>query len=284
MNDTRTAWLDGHFLPLDEARLPVTDRGFLFADGVYEVTAVLDGRLVDSAAHMARLERSAAELEIPLPFATADIESIQRELIARDGIDQGVVYLQLTRGAAERDFLAEPAAPTLLMFTQRKDIVGSPAARSGIRIATMPDLRWARRDIKSVALLAQVMAKRQARAAGADEAWMVEDGFVTEGASSTAMIVTKDGTLVTRPNGHSILPGCTAAALRLLAQEDGVALAERRFTVEEALSAKEAMIASASNFVVPVVAIDGQAVGDGRPGPVAARLRDLYLAAARGAS
>ena len=278
----RWAWLDGAFLPFADARVPVTDRGFLFADGVYEVTAVLDGRLVDSPAHLARLERSAAALALPLPLGIAEIEAIERELVARNGIDQGTVYLQLTRGAAERDFLPPPdLAPTLLLFTQMKDILGNPAAERGIAVATMPDLRWARRDIKSVMLLAQVLAKRAAAEAGAQEAWLVEDGHVTEGASSTALIVTAGGVLVTRPNGNAILPGCTRAAILALATRDGVAIEERAFTVAEALAAREAMISSASTFVLPVVRIDGRPIGGGVPGPVAKLLRRRYIEAAR---
>ena len=223
MSDGRTAWLNGAYLPLADARVPVTDRGFLFADGVYEVTAVLDRRLVDSAAHLARLERSAAEIGIALPLAPAAIEAIERELIARNDLDQGTVYLQLTRGGAERDFLSAPdLAPTLLLFTQAKDIIGSPAAREGIAVRTMPDQRWARRDIKSVMLLAQVLAKREAAASGAAEAWLVEDGVVTEGASSTALIVAADGTLVTRGLSNAILPGCTRRAVLALAERDGL--------------------------------------------------------------
>lgn len=280
----RWAWLDGAFVPFAEARVPITDRGFLFGDGVYEVTAVLDGRLVDAAAHLARLARSAAALGIPLPLDGPAIEAIERELITRDRIDQGTVYLQLTRGAAERDFLPPPGlAPTLLLFAQAKEIVNSPAAARGLSIATVPDIRWARRDIKSLMLLAQVLAKQSAQAAGADDAWLVQDGFVTEGASATALIVAADGTLVTRPNSHDILPGCTRAAVLALAEGDGMRVAERPFAVSEALDAREAMQSSASAFVLPVVRIDGVAVGDGRPGPIARRLRALYIAAARGA-
>lgn len=278
----RSAWLDGDYLPLAQARVPVMDRGFLFADGVYEVTAVLDGRLVDSGAHMARLERSAAALEIALPLPAAEIEGIERELIARNGLDQGVVYLQLTRGAAERDFVPPPdPRPTLLLFTQAKNILDDPAAERGIAVVTMPDLRWARRDIKSVMLLAQVLAKRAADAAGAREAWLVEDGMVTEGASSTALIVTADGVLVTRPNSQAILPGCTRAAILALAARDGVTVEERAFSVAEAVAAREAIISSASTFVLPVVSIDGTAIGGGMPGPVARRLRACYIEAAR---
>lgn len=281
MSDARIAWLDGAFVPLAEARVPVLDRGFLFADGVYEVTAVLDGRLIDSAHHLARLERSAAALEIALPLPPAEIEAIERALIERNGLDQGGVYLQLTRGVGEREFLTAPEHPTLLMFTQARDVIGNPAAETGIAVVTMPDIRWNRRDIKSLMLLAQVLAKRAAAEAGAQEAWLVEDGFVTEGASSTALIVDADGTLVTRPNSHAILPGCTRIGALEAAARAGLRIEERAFTVEEALGAREAMLTSASNFVLPIVRIDGHAIGDGRPGPVAQRLRALYIEAAR---
>lgn len=282
MTTPRTAWIDGSFLPLAEAKVSVLDRGFLFADSVYEVTAVLAGRLVDSGAHLARLARSAAELGIPLP--AIDIAAVERELILRDGIEEGVVYLQLTRGAEDRDFLPSPdLTPTLVMFAQAKTIRDTPAARNGIAVATLPDQRWARRDIKSTGLLAQSLAKQAARAAGAQEAWLVEDGFVTEGASSTAFIVAGN-TLVTRPNSTAILPGVTRAAIEALATETGLAIDHRAFTVDEALAADEAFITSASTFVLPVVRIDGQAIGGGVPGPVAIRLRALYLDAAAAAT
>jgi D-alanine transaminase len=281
-SDTRIAWFNGQFLPLADVRLSPMDRGFLFADGIYEVTAVLDGKLVDSASHLARLERSAAALEITLRGTFANIESVERELIARNSLDRGTVYIQLTRGVAERDFLGQPDEPTLLIFTQADDMLANPAIETGVAVVTMPDIRWGRRDIKSVMLLAQVLAKRAAYAAGAKEAWLVDDaGFVTEGASSTALIVTADGVLVTRPNSVNILPGCTRAAVLALATRDNVPLEERAFTVAEALSAREAMLTSASTFVLPIVQIDGHAIGTGTPGPIARRLRELYLEMAR---
>ncbi|WP_294390740.1 D-amino-acid transaminase [uncultured Sphingomonas sp.] len=279
----RIAWLNGDYLPLADARISPLDRGFLFADGIYEVTAVLDGRLVDSAAHLARLQRSAGEIGLCLPVTFDELEAIERELIRRNGLDQGTTYLQLTRGtAAERDFHADDdLAPTLFLYTQAKDIIGNPAARTGVAVVTTPDLRWARRDIKSVSLLAQVLAKQVAHDAGAFEAWLVEDGHVTEGSSSSALILTADGALVTRPNSHAILPGCTRAAVQVLAEQHGLRWEERLFTVEEALMAREAMLTSASNFVLPIISIDGHAIGDGRPGPVAERLRGVYIETAR---
>lgn len=276
------AYLNGRFMPLADARISPLDRGFLFADGVYEVAAVIDGKLVDSASHLARLARSAGEIDMAVPLPAAEIEALQKELIARNGLSEGLIYLQLTRGAdAGRDFLPSPdIQPTLFLFAQAKSFLDTPAVRQGIAVATMPDLRWARRDIKSVGLLAQAMAKRAAAAAGAQEAWMVEDGFVTEGASSTAFIVTQDG-IITRPYSRAVLAGCTGAALNALAEESGLAVIRRPFTVAEALAAREAFITSASTLCQSVVHIDGQPVGDGVPGPVAMRLRSLYIEFAR---
>lgn len=279
---SRIAWMDGAFLPLEDARVPVMDRGFLFGDGIYEVAAVIDGRLVDPASHLARLDRSAGEVRIALPLPLAGIEAVQRALVARNALAEGLVYLQLTRGVAERDFaFPSGVAPTLVMFTQAKPVVDTAAARTGIRVAGVPDLRWARRDIKSVSLLAQVLAKQAAADAGAQEAWMVEaDGLVSEGASSTAWILVGD-TLVTRPNSTAVLPGCTALAVAALAAEAGLGIERRAFTLAEAKAAREAFATSASGLVTPVIAIDGAAVGDGSPGPVARRLRALYLDFAR---
>lgn len=276
------AYLNGQFLPLAEARVSVLDRGFLFAEGIYEVTAVIDGRLIDSASHLARLERSAAAIGLAVPLSPAEIEATQKDLAARNGLDEGLIYLQLTRGAdAGRDFLPSPGLqPTLVMFTQAKRFLDSPAAQSGIAVVTTPDLRWARRDIKSVGLLAQAMAKQIATEAGAQEAWMVENGFVTEGASSTAFLVTDEG-IITRSYSQAVLAGCTGAALTALAEESGMTVIHRPFSVAEALEAREAFITSASTLCQAVVRIDGEPIGDGCPGPVASRLRQLYIDFAR---
>lgn len=276
------AYLNGRFLPIADARISVLDRGFLFAEGVYEVTAVIDGRLVDSASHLDRLARSAGEIGIALPLIPDEIEATQKQLVERNGLDEGLIYLQLTRGADEsRDFLPAPnLQPTLVMFVQHKLFLNASAARTGIAVVTTPDLRWARRDIKSTGLLAQAMAKQIAAHAGAQEAWMVEDGHVTEGASSTAFIVTDDA-IVTRAYSQAVLAGCTGAALTALAQEAGMTVVRRPFTVAEALGAKEAFITSASTLCQSVVRIDGQPIGDGRPGPVATRLREIYVDFAR---
>ncbi|CAO4165976.1 putative branched-chain-amino-acid aminotransferase [Methylorubrum aminovorans] len=282
---SRTAYLNGEFLPLDEARVPVMDRGFLFADGIYEVAAVLHGRLVDNAGHLARLDRSLSEIGIRNPHSAEAWERLETQLVERNGVREGLVYIQVTRGVAERDFSYPKGdvAPTVVMFTQEKSIVNNPMAETGAKAITVPDLRWKRRDIKSVALLAQVLAKQQASEAGVAEAFMVEDGVVTEGSSSTVFIVTKGGALVTRPLSHAVLPGITRKAVLALAEETGLAFEERLINARELPEAAEAFYTSASAFVMPVVEIDGKTLGDGRPGPVARRLRELYFAFAEGA-
>jgi len=277
------AYVNGSFVPLSEAKVSILDRGFLFADGIYEVAAVLDGKLVDNASHLARLKRSVGEIALELPESLERIEEIQKELVARNKLESGLVYLEVTRGAdTSRDFaFPKGVKPTLVMFTSVKDIINAPSAKSGIAVITVPDIRWERRDIKSVALLAQVLAKQAAAAAGAGEAWMIEDGKVTEGGSSSAFIVTQDDVLVTRQNGSEILPGCTRKAVVQLAEERQLRVEERAFTIAEALAAKEAFITSASSFVQPVVSIDGKPIANGKPGPMATRLREIYIDFAR---
>jgi D-alanine transaminase len=279
---SRIVYVNGAYLPEEEAKISVFDRGFLFADGVYEVATVVDGRLVDNAAHLARLQRSLGELAMPAPAAPEEIEAIQRELIARNGIDQGLVYLQVTRGAADRDFLyPTDAAPSLVMFTQTKNVIDNPTAAKGISVVTLPDIRWRRRDIKTVALLAASMAKQAAHDAGADDAWMVEDGAVTEGSSNNAFIVTHDGAIVTRALSNDILHGITRRAVLAIAEREGLTVEERAFSPEEAYEAAEAFITSASTFVMPVVKIDNRILGNGVPGPVSENLRRLYIEMAR---
>jgi D-alanine transaminase len=278
------AYVNGSFVPLREAKVSILDRGFLFADGIYEVAAVLDGKLVDNASHLARLERSLGEISLALPETPARIQAIQKELVARNDLVDGMVYLEVTRGADKgRDFAFPKGevSPTLVMFVTVKDIVNAPSAKTGIGVITVPDLRWARRDIKSVALLAQVLAKQAAAVAGAGEAWMIEDGKVTEGGSSSAFILTRDDVLVTRQNGSEILPGCTRKAVVKLAEERQLRVEERAFTIEEALAAKEAFITSATLFVQPVISIDGHKVAGGTPGPMTSRLREIYIDFAR---
>src|SRR6478736_1775164 len=277
------AYVNGSFVPMADAKVSILDRGFLFADGIYEVAAVLGGKLVDNASHLARLERSVGEIELELPETTARIQEIQRELVTRNNLVNGMVYLEVTRGAdTGRDFaFPKGVKPTLIMFTSVKDIINAPSAKSGIAVITVPDLRWTRRDIKSVALLAQVLAKQAAAVAGAGEAWMIEDGKVTEGGSSSCFILTQDDVIVTRQNGSAILPGCTRKAVVALAEERQLRIEERAFSVEEAQAAKEAFVTSASLFVQAVVAIDGKKVANGKPGPMTNRLREIYVDFAR---
>jgi D-alanine transaminase len=277
------AYVNGSFVPMSEAKVSILDRGFLFADGIYEVAAVLDGKLIDNASHLARLERSVGEISLKLPETTGRIQEIQRELVARNNLVNGMVYLEVTRGADDgRDFaFPKDVTPTLIMFTSVKDIIHAESAKTGIGVITVPDIRWTRRDIKSVALLAQVLAKQAAAEAGAGEAWMIEDGKVTEGGSSSAFILTQDDVLVTRQNGSEILPGCTRKAVVALAEERQLRVEERAFSVEEALAAKEAFITSATVFVQAVVSIDGKKVASGKPGPMTTRLREIYVNFAR---
>lgn len=277
---SRTVYVNGDYLPEAEAKVSIFDRGFLMADGVYEVTSVLDGKLIDFAGHCKRLDRSLGELEMTNPHTEAEWLAIHRELVARNGIVDGMIYLQVTRGnPGDRDF-AYPAAdlpPTVVLFTQNKPgMADAPAARTGWKVISVPDIRWHRRDIKTVQLLYPSMAKMAAKKAGVDDAWMVEDGFVTEGTSNNAYIV-KGNRIITRGLSNDILHGITRAAVLRFAREAQMEVEERNFTIDEAKSADEAFITSASAFVMPVVEIDGKAVGHGSVGPVAVRLREIYL-------
>ena len=280
---SRIFHVNGAWVAEEAAQVSVLDRGFLFADAVYEVTAVLDGRLVDLDGHLARLGRSLAALGMALPAPEAELADLHREAVARNGLTEGMVYLQVTRGVAERDFLIRPgAAPGIVLFTQSRALVESPAARTGIRVVSRPDLRWGRRDIKTVQLLAASLAKSEAVAAGADDAWLVEaDGTVTEGSSSNAWILTAEEVLVTRALSPAILPGITRAAVLKLAGETGLRREVRAFSIAEARTAREAFVTAASSFVLPVISIDGAVIGEGSPGPVTRRLRELYIAEAR---
>ena len=284
----RTVYVNGEYLPEDEARISIFDRGFLMADGVYEVTSVLDGKLVDFDGHAVRLDRSLRELDMANPMTKQELLDIHRELVARNEVEEGLVYLQITRGApGDRDFVfpdpdATPA--TVVLFTQNKPgLADNPAAKKGIKIISIDDIRWGRRDIKTVQLLYPSMGKMMAKKAGADDAWMVEDGFVTEGTSNNAYIVT-GGKIVTRPRSNDILHGITRAAVLRFAEEAQMEIEERPFTIDEAKQAEEAFITSASAFVMPVVEIDGVTLGDGKPGRVAARLREIYLDESRKAA
>ncbi len=275
---TRTVYVNGEFLPEQEAKISVFDRGFLFADGVYEVTSVLDGGLIDNQAHIKRLHRSLNELEMAAPATDEEIIGIQQALVEKNHLQEGMVYLQVTRGAADRDFnYPEDAEPSLVMFTQEKNILQNPLVETGISVITTDDIRWRRRDIKTVGLLAASMAKMAAKKAGADDTWMVEDGFITEGSSNNAYIIQADGTLVTRHLGNEILSGITRQAVLKLAEEKNINIEERLFTVAEAQQASEAFITSATTLVMPVVAIDGKQIADGKPGALTRRLREIYI-------
>ncbi|WP_185983049.1 D-amino-acid transaminase [Aureimonas mangrovi] len=276
---SRTVYVNGEYLPEEDAKISVFDRAFLFADGVYEVTAVVGGKLLEFSGHMARLRRSLGELGINEPASEDELLAIHREMVARNGLDEGLIYLQVTRGSADRDFAFPPAdtVPSLVLFTQAGPVIDKPTAAKGLRVALLPDMRWGRRDIKTVQLLYPSIAKMEAKKLGKDDAWLVEDGKITEGTSNNAYIVLEDGRVVTRPLSHAILPGITRASLMRVAAEHGVTIEERPFTVEEARSAREAFITSASSFATPVVEIDGVAIGDGRPGPLSMRLREIYI-------
>lgn len=275
---SRIVYVNGAYLPEEEAKISVFDRGFLFADGVYEVSSVLAGKLIDNAAHMARLKRSLDELQMAPPLPLDEIPPIQREIVERNGLDRGTVYLQVTRGAADRDFpFPEGVTSSLVIFSQERNLLEDPAAARGISVVTLPDIRWQRRDIKTVQLLAPALAKQAALDAGANDAWLVEDGHITEGSSNNAYIVTLDGTIVTRALSNAILHGITRRAVLALAEREGLKVEERSFTPEEAYEAGEAFITSASTFVYPVVKIDGRILGNGVPGPVATKLRQLYI-------
>jgi D-alanine transaminase len=277
----RTVYVNGEYLPETEGKISIFDRGFLFADGVYEVSAVVNGKLVDYAAHMERLGRSLKELRMGWPCTRDELDRMHEELVRRNGLKEGIVYMQVTRGAADRafNFPKETVKPTLIAFTQAMSLVENPNAVTGVKIVTTPDLRWARRDIKTVMLLAPVLGKQEAYEKGCHEAWMVEHGFVTEGTSSNAYIV-KGNQVITRGLTNEILAGCTRRALFRLAKEHGVEIIERKFTVEEAYAADEAFLTSASQFVMPIVEIDGKRIGGGQPGPVVRKLRELFLAEA----
>ena len=273
----RTVYVNGQYLPEDQGKVSIFDRGFLFADGVYEVTAVVNGKLVDYAPHMERLDRSLAEIRMAWPCTKDELRAMHEELLKRNELKDGWVYMQITRGAADRDFKFPKDTPSSLVgFTQEKDLVNNKDATTGVSVITVEDIRWARRDIKSVMLLAPVLGKQAAYEAGAFEAWMVEDGMVTEGTSSNAYIV-KDGVVITRQLSNAILAGITRRSLYRLAEEHGVRIEERLFSAEEAYAADEAFLTSASNFVLPITEIDGKRIGGGQPGPVARKLRELFL-------
>ncbi len=280
---SRVAYVNGAYVPLTAARISIQDRGFQFADSIYEVWAVRAGRLFDAAEHMARLWRSLGELRIVAPMSEASLWAVLRETIRRNKVRDGIVYVQVSRGAASRDhvFPSPPVKPTIVITAKNLDQRAiAKRAETGVKVITLPETRWARRDIKSTNLLPNALARQQAKEEGAFEAWFVDaDGFVTEGTSSNAFIVSADGVIVTRPLSNDLLHGVTRAALIRVAQERQMRVEERAFSVEEAKGAIEAFISAASNPAVPVIAIDGATIGGGSPGPVAKALRAFYLGA-----
>ena len=277
---SRIVYLNGEYLPEAEAKVSIFDRGFVMADAVYEVVTVLDGKLVDFDGHLTRLDRSLDALEIGKPLAGEDYLAMFRELVARNDITDGMIYLQVTRGnPGDRDFTYPPEGTpqTVVAFTQAKpNMAETRSAKTGWTVISVPDERWGRRDIKTTQLLYPSMAKMAAKAKGANDAWLVEDGKVTEGTSNNAYII-KDGTIITRHLSHDILHGITRAAVLRFARDAQMKVEERPFTLEEAKAADEAFATSASAFVTSVVEIDGTKIGGGTPGPVASRLREIYL-------
>jgi len=276
---SRIVFVNGEYLKEEDAKVSIFDRGFLMADAVYEVTTVVDGKLIDYPGHIERLHRSLHELEMDSPEWIDDLFEIHKELIKHNNLTNGLIYLQVSRGVADRDFAyTEEGTPTsLILFTQAKDPLENALIEKGARVIVVPDQRWGRRDIKTTQLLYPTMAKMTAKKAGFDDAWMEEDGFITEGTSNNTWIVTKDGKLVTRHLSHSILHGITRKATIRCAELLQMEVEERPYTVEEAQDAVEAFFTSASAFVCPVVEINRVLIGDGKPGPVVQKLREIYL-------
>jgi D-alanine transaminase len=275
----RFAYVNGRFVRHADASVHIEDRGYQFADGVYEVVTILAGDFVDEQGHLARLKRSLGELRIAMPFTESVLKLVMRELVRRNGVRDGYLYLQITRGVAPRDFkFPKQAKSAIVMTTRRQKFLPSMPNDAGVSVVTVPDIRWARRDIKSIGLLAQVLAKQAAVEAGAFEAWMVgPDGFVTEGSSSNAWIVTKDGVLVTRQPDHMILHGITGNAIERLAAEAGVRVERRPFTLAEAHEAREAFLTSATTFCIAITEIDGRPIANGHPGELSRSLRQTYF-------
>jgi D-alanine transaminase len=274
---SRIAYVNGRYLPLATASVNVEDRGYQFSDGVYEVCEVRDGRLIDERRHMGRLQFSLSELRIAMPMKPAALSVVLHEVVRRNRVRWGIVYLQISRGVSRRDHAFPPAgtAPAIVITARNLDLAGAEKmAADGVAVISVPENRWARVDIKSVSLLPNVLAKQAAREQGAREAWFVDaQGRVTEGSSSNAWIVTRDGNVVTRQADHGILKGITRIVVLDAIAAQGLKLEERAFTLDEAYAAREAFITSASQIVLPVVKIDGRPVGNGAPGLIASALR-----------
>ncbi len=280
---SRIAYVNGAYVPHNQASVHIEDRGYQFADGVYEVWAVRNGRLFDSEGHFRRLSRSLGELEIATPMADQSLSHVLREVVRKNRVKNGLVYLQITRGVAPRDHaFPKGIVPSIVITSKSMNTqLADKTAKIGIAVATMKDERWARCDIKSVSLLPNILAKQAAYEKGALEAWMVDDeGLITEGASSNAWIVTKEGVLTTRSLSSDILGGITRERVLALAAQRQLKVDERAFSASEACEAREAFITSAINMVTPVIKLDNQAIGEGKPGPLASALRKDYLQSA----
>ncbi|QKF61402.1 D-amino-acid transaminase [Campylobacter curvus] len=271
-----TVFINGEFLPSKEAKVSVFDRGFIFGDGIYEVVPVINSRLVDREGFWHRFERSLDQIELKLPYNKEKFEEILYEIISRNALKEGGIYMQITRGAAPRDFyFIENLTPSVFIFCYEASVIDNPLAKSGIEIVSVPDIRWKRRDIKSVSLLAQCYAKNEAHKKGAYEGFMVEDGYVTEGCSSSAFII-KDKTLITKPLSNEILPGIRRKKLLNLAREVGLKVEQRKFSMQEVYDADEAFISAATLILLPVIKADGKLINGGRIGEFAPKLRELY--------
>jgi len=273
-------FLNGEYLEADKAKVSVFDRGYMFGDGVYEVVPVVNYTVLDREPFLERFDRSLRELDLKWPMSKNEFLKMIDELVRKNDIKEGGVYMQVTRGVAPRDFSYPKDTPTTCTaFGFKKDVINNPLAKSGIKVVTVEDIRWKRRDVKSIALLGQCMAKEEAKRKGAYEGWMVEDGFVTEGTSSSAYIV-KDNVIITRPLSNSILPGIRRKLLIEIAKEHDIKIEERLFSPTEALEADEAFLSSATTFVLPIVEIDGKTIGSGKPGPVYEKMRKMYIESA----
>ena len=273
-------FLNGEYMKADEAKVSVFDRGYMFGDGVYEVVPVVNYTVLDKEPFLERFERSLKELQLDWPMSKDEFLVMIDELVKRNDVKEGGVYMQVTRGVAPRDFSYPKDTPTTCTaFTFKKEVINTPYAKTGVKVVTVEDIRWKRRDIKSIALLGQCIAKEEAKQKGAYEGWMVEDGFVTEGTASTAYIV-KDNVIITRPLSNSILPGIRRKLLIEIANEHNVKIEERPFTTQEALEADEAFLSSATVFVLPIVDIDDHQIGDGKPGPICTKMRKMYIESA----
>ena len=277
----RIVYVNGSFVREDLANISIFDRGFLFADSIYEVTGVIDSKLVDNDKHLNRLRDSLKFMNIDLTITNNEIESIQKELIEKNDLDNGIIYLQISRGSEDRDFLySENIEPTMVMFTQRKNFFKDIKALKGIRVITQEDNRWKYKDIKTTSLLGSVLAKNQAKRKGADDSWYTKDGFVTEGAASNAFIVNKEKVIKTHPLSSDILPGTTRSTVFEIAKLLDLTVKEEPFSVDEAIDSKEAFITGAGTLVVPVIKINQSVIGDGQPGEITNAIREKYLSIA----